>query len=273
MKTLFSVSGLVLMTGLFVSVVPSRADQWNKKTVITIDAPVQIPTMTLQPGSYTFKLLDSQSNRHIVTVWDKDETNLLTTIIAVPNYRVTVSGESKFAFWETPAEQPKALRAWFYPGDNFGQEFAYPKAKAQEIASAANADVPAMTSEDETRIRESSATSETKIAQEAAAEVTPPVPETAASSAAATPATVESAPSAAAATASPAPSPAGAPEPAPAPVPPVAAAPAPDPSPAPAEQEPATLPQTASNSREILLLGILAAVTGLATFKLRQQSA
>ena len=32
--------------------------------------------------------------------------------------------------------QPKAMRAWFYPGDNFGQEFRYPKHLRQiEVAS------------------------------------------------------------------------------------------------------------------------------------------
>src|SRR2546429_1406953 len=34
------------------------------------------------------------------------------------------------------------MRAWFYPGDNFGQEFAYPKSTAVQIAAAAHASVP-----------------------------------------------------------------------------------------------------------------------------------
>ena len=46
-------------------------------------------------------------------------------------------------FWEVPAGQPKALRAWFYPGDNDGQEFAYPKEEADRIsASNSGAKVP-----------------------------------------------------------------------------------------------------------------------------------
>jgi hypothetical protein len=47
-----------------------------------------------------------------------------------------------FRFWETPAGKPKAIRAWFYPGDNFGQEFAYPKMKSVEFARTANTEVP-----------------------------------------------------------------------------------------------------------------------------------
>jgi hypothetical protein len=41
-------------------------------------------------------------------------------------------------FRERPAGQPEALRAWFYPGHNWGEEFVYPKAKALEIAKATN---------------------------------------------------------------------------------------------------------------------------------------
>jgi hypothetical protein len=34
------------------------------------------------------------------------------------------------------------LRAWFYPGDNFGQEFAYPKGLSAKIAEYAEVSVP-----------------------------------------------------------------------------------------------------------------------------------
>ena len=55
----------------------------------------------------------------------------MTTILAIPNYRLQPTGKTVFTFWETPPGQPKALRAWFYPGDNFGQEFAYPKIRCR----------------------------------------------------------------------------------------------------------------------------------------------
>ena len=49
-----------------------------------------------------------------------------------------------FQYWEVPAGQPRALRAWFYPGDNFGQEFAYPKQTAAQIAAFVKTPVPAI---------------------------------------------------------------------------------------------------------------------------------
>jgi LPXTG-motif cell wall-anchored protein len=118
------------------------ADEWNKKTILTVNEPIQVPNKVLPPGKYVMKLMDSPSNRHIVQIFNGDETQLQTTVLAIPNYRLEPTGKTSFQFWETPPGQPKALRAWFYPGDNFGQEFAYPKSAATQIASYAKQPVP-----------------------------------------------------------------------------------------------------------------------------------
>jgi hypothetical protein len=119
-----------------------HADEWNKRTILTVNEPIQVPGKTLEPGQYVMKLLDSPSNRHIVQIYDKNEQHLITTVLAIPNYRLEPTGKTQFGFWETPAGQPKALRSWFYPGDNFGQEFAYPKGEAMQIAKEVNQPVP-----------------------------------------------------------------------------------------------------------------------------------
>src|ERR1700691_2913085 len=118
------------------------ADDWNKKTVMTVSEPFQVPNKVLPAGTYVIKLLDSPSDRHIVQIFNAEETHLYTTILAIPNYRIQPTGKTVFTFWETPPGQPKALRAWFYPGDNFGQEFAYPKSAAVQIAAVAHQPVP-----------------------------------------------------------------------------------------------------------------------------------
>jgi hypothetical protein len=116
-----------------------QADEWDKKTTITIDEALQLPNMTLPAGTYVIRLADlSGQNRHVVQFFDKDEKSLVTTILAIPNERLEPTGKSVFAFWETPVGAPKALRAWFYPGDNFGQEFAYPKTEADRISARNN---------------------------------------------------------------------------------------------------------------------------------------
>lgn len=145
-KKLLYCLGVLLLTAAGFSN-RAKADEWNKKTVVTINEPVQVPNTILEPGTYVFKLLDSQSDRHIVQIFNQDETHLITTILAIPNYRLQPTGKTQLGFWETPAGQVSALRAWFYPGDNFGQEFAYPKTMAAQIAANnSNATVPVDTS-------------------------------------------------------------------------------------------------------------------------------
>jgi LPXTG-motif cell wall-anchored protein len=141
--SLFSVRMLVTTLcgiGLAAGVVVFRAqaDQWDKKTVLTVDQPIQVRDTYLPAGKYVFKLLNSSSDRHIVQIFNGDQSHIIDTVLAIPNYRLEPTGNSQFRFWETPPGSAKALRAWFYPGDNFGQEFPYPKHLRQvETASAA----------------------------------------------------------------------------------------------------------------------------------------
>jgi hypothetical protein len=81
-----------------------------------------------------FKIFDSQSDRHIVQIFSQDETVAYATILAIPNYRLRATSKTVMTFRERPAGQPEALRAWFYPGRNWGEEFVYPKARAIELA-------------------------------------------------------------------------------------------------------------------------------------------
>jgi hypothetical protein len=120
-----AVCGLGLVAGLVTF--RAQADEWDKKTILTVDQPIQITDTYLEPGTYVLKLADSSSNRHIVYIFNEQQNHLINTVMAIPNYRLQPTGSSRFTFWETPAGSARAMRAWFYPGDNFGQEFTYPK--------------------------------------------------------------------------------------------------------------------------------------------------
>ena len=116
----------VLALALFtITLAPSaKADEWNKKTVITVQGgAVQIQGTVLEPGKYVLKLLDSQADRQILQVFNADETHLETTILANAAYRLEPTGDTRFTFAEVPAGQPPAISTWFYPGDNYGLQF------------------------------------------------------------------------------------------------------------------------------------------------------
>ena len=142
LKAAVMIGGLAALGAL--ATPPAESAPWDRKTVFTFSGPVEIPGVhlagwgILPAGTYVFKILDSQSDRHIVQIFNKEETQIYATILAIPNYRLKVTDKTVMTFRERPASQPEALRAWFYPGRQWGEEFVYPKAKALEIAKATN---------------------------------------------------------------------------------------------------------------------------------------
>lgn len=125
-----------------------RADEWNKKTTVTFSQPVEIPGMVLPVGTYVFALVDSQSDRNIVRIFSADQTRVFATILAINNYRLTPTDTTVITFEERPVNRPVALHAWFYPGDQYGQEFVYPKSEALALAKANQTPVLAMPAEE-----------------------------------------------------------------------------------------------------------------------------
>ena len=104
-----------------------KADEWNKQTTMTFNTPVAVPGQVLQPGSYVFKLADSQSDRHIVQIFTEDQRQLVATILAIPAYRLEPTGETVITFEERPTDSPEAIHRWFFAGDLNGVGFVYPR--------------------------------------------------------------------------------------------------------------------------------------------------
>jgi hypothetical protein len=138
-KTLFAAAALTALLAP-----GARADEWNKKTILTFSGPVQIPGVTLPAGSYVFKLADLQGNRHVVQVFDKDEKKIYTTMLAIPNDRLEPADKPIVLFSERASGSPQAVKVWFYPGERIGNEFVYPKTQAMRIAKDTHQSVLAM---------------------------------------------------------------------------------------------------------------------------------
>ena len=114
-----------------------KADDWNRKTIVTFSAPVEVPgvgAQTLPAGTYVFRIMDSGSDRHIVQIFNEAMDHVYTTILAIPNYRMKSTDKTVMTFGERAAGQPEAIRAWFYPGRQWGEEFVYPKFRAVALA-------------------------------------------------------------------------------------------------------------------------------------------
>ncbi len=144
-------AGIALLGAAFSPAV--KADDHDKKTTVTFSVPVEIPAAHLKgwgvlpAGTYVFKLVESSSNRHIVQIFNKEETQIYATVLAIPNFRLKPTNKTVITFNEGASDRPDAIRAWFYPGAKWGEEFVYPKAKAVELAQAAKLPVLAVVAE------------------------------------------------------------------------------------------------------------------------------
>src|SRR6266851_10268742 len=110
---------------------PVMADEMNKKTEFQFSAPVEIPGQVLAPGKYVFEIADSSSNLNTVQIFSEasnGKENLVATIQAIPDYVLNTPGKPLIHFEERTSGSPEAIHSWFYPGDNTGWEFVYPKA-------------------------------------------------------------------------------------------------------------------------------------------------
>jgi hypothetical protein len=148
MKINLSAYWLSAVFALFGSMVtPAAADVWNKETRLEVKEPLEIPGQVLAPGTYIFRLAESQSDRNIVEVFSEDadgRQKLVTTIHAISVYSLDTPDKSIVRLEERPSGRPPAIQSWFYPGDNTGWEFVYPKSDRLELAAnSAPAEQPA----------------------------------------------------------------------------------------------------------------------------------
>ena len=113
---------LMLMGTFFVP--KGRADESDRKTIVTVNDAIQVPGKVLPRGTYVFKLLDS-NDLTLVAIYNADETQVITTLQGISTSRTRTPNETILQFEERPSGQPEALKAWFYPGDDSGIEFVY----------------------------------------------------------------------------------------------------------------------------------------------------
>ena len=111
----------------------AHADEDNELTWLTFSQPVQVPGRILPAGTYEFVLVNSQSSRDIVRMFNADGTELFATIQTIPTERARETDGTSVTLAQHPDGQP-ALVTWFYPGMDNGHEFIYSKQVETELA-------------------------------------------------------------------------------------------------------------------------------------------
>ena len=113
----------------------THGDEWNLATRFTVNQPFEVPGMVLQPNTrYVIRLYDSPAERHVVQIYNDEQSKLLTMFMGVSDERMQAADKTVFTFIETAPGFPLPIKEWFYPGRLTGLEFIYPKQQALEIA-------------------------------------------------------------------------------------------------------------------------------------------
>jgi len=129
------INSVFIALSLIIPAAVAHADAWDKKTTVNFSQPVEVPGYVLQPGKYVMKLVNLPADRHVVQFSNERENHVYASAMAIPAYRTEVTDKTVITFHEVPAGQPEAIKNWYYPGDNFGQEFVYPKGHFSDIAA------------------------------------------------------------------------------------------------------------------------------------------
>jgi hypothetical protein len=155
MSMLVSIFRKLLTAGICLAIISvvglnANAQRFDRGTKITVNQPFDIPgAVALPAGTYVIRLMDIAGTRNVVQILNADETRSYAIVLGIPDYRLEAPEKTEISFYEAGPGEPLPLRAWFYPGYNYGVEFVYPRKKAVEIARISGEHVIAVPWEDE----------------------------------------------------------------------------------------------------------------------------
>jgi hypothetical protein len=178
MKRLIAVAAVFCMIFMASVMAPSTKAQneqnGDRKTVVTFSEPIEIPGGKILPaGTYFFKLLNQDTGRWVVQIFDKNQTHTFATLITVQDFRYHPTDKVVMTFDERAAGQPPAIKEWFFPGENFGREFVYGRQRATELAKQVNEPVLSTPAEETAPVEPATPAQTSTYAQTPVTAVTP----------------------------------------------------------------------------------------------------
>jgi hypothetical protein len=145
-KILSALCALLLFTAaapLLTAQVSGATGGMNK--TVTFNNKVELPGMTLDRGSYIFKIMGddmTQSQHHrVIQVYSSDQSKFHGNIIGIPDSRINSNGQDILMYPKGTSDDVQAVRAWF-PSADKGMVLAYPKSDATKLAKHNNQTVP-----------------------------------------------------------------------------------------------------------------------------------
>ncbi len=129
---------------------PAEPGADAKATKFNVSQQTQVPGMTLQPGSYSIRVVDHLADRLIVRIDGASGGAAHSTFIGLPTTDLSKSGSGIIAFDAGP-DGGAAARGFSFPSGKT-IEFVYPKADAVTLAKANGTKVVAIDPASEGRV-------------------------------------------------------------------------------------------------------------------------
>ena len=128
MKTPKILAALILCLG--VSALTFAAGSVQRETKLGVSEPTMVGNTLLDAGSYTLRVHDFQGEKVTVVITRDSDSKTMGTVIATRMRRNLDSHEAsdnQTQFTYTTYNGHPAVDTWYYPGDEWGEKFAYGK--------------------------------------------------------------------------------------------------------------------------------------------------
>lgn len=112
----------------------ASAQPADKRTYFTFSGAVEMPGVALPPGQYEFRIANPDTSRNVIQVLSRDGQKNFGLFTTHNTERTTASDDAEIRFMEAGPGTPPAIRTWWYAGERTGYEFVYPRQQARRIA-------------------------------------------------------------------------------------------------------------------------------------------
>jgi hypothetical protein len=155
----FRTAGAALIAVAAIAALACPVEAADKITYAYFQRPIEVPGGKILPqGEYALKMVDETTAVRVVQILlalpggtigtpspynGNKSMTVAATLVAVSDYKGRRT-RGEVSFWPSRGDAPAALRGVKFPLDQEGLIFVYPKARAAELAKAANQPVPLM---------------------------------------------------------------------------------------------------------------------------------
>jgi len=125
---------------LAVAIAPAaRAQNMQKELILTVNAPVVLPTGILNPGTYDLRFIDPG---YSIVALSREDGSAVGQYRVIPATRSSYDGDTEVVVGNLP-DGSTAIMKWFYAGERSGYQFIYAPSMRLMAQKQAHSVVPA----------------------------------------------------------------------------------------------------------------------------------